>query len=112
MPTLDATTTAVFTSVGLNAETIYDIFVSLVGSAVSFGLWLVQVSWPFLLCMFLHLLWVLLYKYLTGSQHYLYLLVICGLDCLQNLFFQKKKRQKRKPPKGIMLYIFCFLGSS
>lgn len=66
MPTLDATTTAVFASVGLNASTIYNIFVTLVGTAVSFGLWLVQVSWPFLLAIaFIYLMWRIAHKF-TG----------------------------------------------
>lgn len=58
MPSLDATTTQVFTSIGLNASTIYSVFVGLVGTAVSFGLWLVQVAWPFLLGIALiYLMW-------------------------------------------------------
>lgn len=58
MPSLDATTTAVFSSVGLSASSIYSVFVSLVGSATSFGLWLIQVSWPFLLVIaFIYLIW-------------------------------------------------------
>jgi len=66
MPILDATSTAVFTSVGLSATTIYNVFVGLVGSAVSFGLWLVQVSWPFLLVVgFIYLMWHLAHKF-TG----------------------------------------------
>jgi len=66
MPALDATTTAVFTSVGLSASGIYAVFVSLVGSAVSFGLWLVQVSWPFLLAIaFIYLMWRVAHKF-TG----------------------------------------------
>jgi len=66
MPTLDATTTAVFASVGLSASTIYSTFVGLVGSAVSFGLWLVEVSWPFLLAIaFIYLMGRLAHKF-TG----------------------------------------------
>jgi len=66
MPTLDATTTAQFTAVGLNATTIYNTFVGLVNSAVAFGLWLVQVSWPFLLVIaFIYLMWRLAHKF-TG----------------------------------------------
>jgi len=58
MPTLTATSSAVFSSIGLNATTIYNIFVGLVGTAVDFGLWLIQVSWPFLLGIALiYLLW-------------------------------------------------------
>lgn len=47
MPSMDATTTAVFTSVGLNASSIYTIFTNLIGTAVSFSLWMIQVAWPF-----------------------------------------------------------------
>lgn len=66
MPTLDATSTAQFTSVGLNATTIYNVFTGLVGSAVSFGLWLIQVSWPFLLVIaFIYLMWRIAHKF-TG----------------------------------------------
>lgn len=66
MPTLNASTSAVFTSVGLDASDIYDIFISLIGTAVSFGLWLVQVSWPFLLAIgFLYLMYRLAHKF-TG----------------------------------------------
>ena len=66
MPSLNATTTAVFTSIGLSASEIYTVFVNLVGSAVSFGLWLVQVSWPFLLGIaFIYLMWRLAHKF-TG----------------------------------------------
>lgn len=58
MPTLDATTTAIFASTGLSASSIYSTFVALVGSATSFGLWLIQVSWPFLLVItFIYLMW-------------------------------------------------------
>jgi len=65
MPTLNATTTAVFNSIGLSAQDIYDIFVTLVGSAVSFGLWLIQVSWPFLLGIaFIYLMWRLAHKFM------------------------------------------------
>jgi len=64
MPTLDATTTAVFSSVGINASTIYDVFTGLIGTAVSFSLWLIQVSWPFLLAIgLIYLLWGLAHKY-------------------------------------------------
>jgi len=66
MPTLTATTTAVFTSIGLSASTIYDVFKGLVGSAVDFGLFLVQVSRPFLLGIaFIYLMWKLAHKF-TG----------------------------------------------
>jgi len=66
MPELNATSTAVFNSIGLNASDIYSIFVNLIGTAVSFGLWLVQVSWPFLLGIaFIYLMWKLAHKF-TG----------------------------------------------
>lgn len=66
MPTLDASSTAVFTATGLNATTIYNVFVSLIGTAVSFGLWLIQVSWPYLLVIgFIALMWKLAHKF-TG----------------------------------------------
>lgn len=65
MPTLNATTTAVFESVGIEASDIYSTFTSLIGTAVSFGLWLVQVSWPFLLGLaFIYLMWRLAHKFL------------------------------------------------
>jgi len=66
VPTLTATTTSVFSSIGLSASTIYNVFVGLVGSAVDFGLWLIQVSWPFLLGIaFIYLMWKLAHKF-TG----------------------------------------------
>lgn len=65
MPTLGATTTAVFDSVGLSASDIYSVFTGLVGTAVEFGLWLIQVSWPFLLVVgFIMLMWRLAHRYL------------------------------------------------
>lgn len=66
MPALNATTTAVFDSVGISASTIYTTFTGLIGTAVSFGLWLVQVSWPFWLAIgFLYLMYRLATKF-TG----------------------------------------------
>jgi len=66
MPTLTSTSTAVFTSIGLSASTIYSIFVGLIGTAVDFGLWLIQVSWPFLLGLaFIYLMYRLAHKF-TG----------------------------------------------
>lgn len=65
MPTLTATTSAVFTSIGLDASVIYGIFTGLIGTAVSFGLWLIQVSWPFILGIaFIYLMWKLAHKFL------------------------------------------------
>jgi len=65
MPTLNASSTAVMNSVGLNAQSIYDTFVSLIGTAVSFGLWLIQVSWPFLLALgFIYLMYRLAHKFM------------------------------------------------
>lgn len=64
MPALGATTTATFASVGISATEIYSVFVSLVGSAVSMGLWLIQVSWPFLLTIaFIYVMWKLASMY-------------------------------------------------
>jgi len=66
MPTLSATSSAVFTSIGLSASSIYSTFVALIGTAVDFGLFLVQVSWPFLLGIgFIYLMWRLAHKF-TG----------------------------------------------
>jgi len=66
MPSMDATTTSVFAAIGLSPASIYQTFVNLIGSAVSFGLWLVQVSWPFLLGIaFIYLMWRLAHKF-TG----------------------------------------------
>jgi len=60
MPTPGATTTAMFASVGITPSEIYTTFTNLIGSAVSFGLWMIQVSWPFLLVIaFLYLMWSL-----------------------------------------------------
>jgi len=65
MPTLTASTTAVFTSVGLTASTIYDTFTGLVGTAVGFMLWMIEVSWPFLLAIaFIYLMYKLAYKFM------------------------------------------------
>jgi len=49
MPTMTATTSAIFNTVGLDADTIYDTLVALIGTSVDFGIWLIQLSWPFLL---------------------------------------------------------------
>lgn len=69
MPTLSASTTAVFASVGLTAADIYDTFVGLIGTAVSFGLWLIQVSWPFLLVVgFIMLMWRLAHRFLGMAR--------------------------------------------
>jgi len=66
MPTLSTTTEAVFTSVGLDASDIYTVFVSLIGTAVDFMLWMIQVSWPFLLGIaFIYLMYRLAHKF-TG----------------------------------------------
>jgi len=64
MPSMNATTTAVFTSLGISATDIYAIFNSLVGTSISFGLWLIQVSWPFLLVIgFIYLMWRIAHSY-------------------------------------------------
>jgi len=66
MPTLDASTTAVFASTGLSAASIYATFTGLIGTAVSFGLWLVQVGWPFMLVVgFIYLMYTLAMRF-TG----------------------------------------------
>jgi len=66
MPTLDATTTAVFSSVGLSASTIYSTFTGLIGTAVSFMLWMIQVAWPFMLVIaFIYLMYRMAHKF-TG----------------------------------------------
>jgi len=66
MPTLNATTTAVFSSVGLSASDIYDVFTGLIGTAVSFMLWLIQVAWPFMLAIaFIYLMYRMAHKF-TG----------------------------------------------
>jgi len=66
MPALSASSTAVFTAIGLTASDIYGVFVGLVGTAVSFMLWMIQVSWPFLLGIaFIYLMYKLAHKF-TG----------------------------------------------
>lgn len=65
MPSLNATTTAVFASVGLSASEIYAVFVALTNTATSFGLWLIQVAWPFMLVIaFIYLIWRLARKFM------------------------------------------------
>jgi hypothetical protein len=71
MPALNATTTAIFSSVGIVPGDIYSVFVSLIGQAVSFGLWLIQVAWPFLLAIALiSVLWGLAnhYRHASGAS--------------------------------------------
>jgi len=64
MPSMDATTTAQFTALGLSATSIYGVFTGLAGTAVNFGLWLVQVQWPFLLIIAcIYLLWRLAHRF-------------------------------------------------
>jgi len=66
MPTLTASTTAVFNATGLSASSIYNVFIALIGTAVDFGLYLVQVAWPFMLVVgFIYLLWRIAHKF-TG----------------------------------------------
>jgi len=70
MPTMTSTTTAVFTSLGISASTIYNVFIGLVGSAVDFGLFLIQVSWPFLLGIaFIGMVAGLAYMFLHWGRH-------------------------------------------
>jgi len=65
MPTLSASSSAIFTSVGLDASSIYSIFTGLIGTSVDFAMWLIQVSWPFLLGIaFIYLMWKLASKFL------------------------------------------------
>jgi len=65
MPILSSTSTAVFASIGLEASDIYSVFTGLVGTAVDFGLWLIQVAWPFLLGIaFIYLMWHLAHKFM------------------------------------------------
>lgn len=65
MPALASSSEAVFTSVGLTASDIYAIFIGLIGTGVDFSLWLIQVSWPFLLAAaFIYLMWRLASKFL------------------------------------------------
>lgn len=65
MPALSASTTAVFSAVGINATDIYAIFTSLIGTSVSYILWLIQVTWPFLLVLaFLSLMYGMAQKFL------------------------------------------------
>lgn len=49
MPTLDATTTAVLSSVGVSGSTLYGFLTTIFGQALNVGIWLVQAVWPFLL---------------------------------------------------------------
>jgi len=49
MPTIDATTTAVLSSVGVSGSTLYGFFTNIFSQALSVGIWLVQAIWPFLL---------------------------------------------------------------
>lgn len=66
MPTLSATSSAVFSSVGLDANVIYTTMTGLIGTAIDFGLWLVELSLPFLLVLgFIYLIVRLMYKF-TG----------------------------------------------
>lgn len=49
MPTLDATTSAAFTSAGISATGLYSFLTGLFGQGYSFALWIIQAIWPFLL---------------------------------------------------------------
>jgi len=70
MPTLSATTTAVFASLGVTASSIYAVFVSLASTALDFGLWTIQVGWPFLLIVgFIILMWKIASRFLGFSRH-------------------------------------------
>jgi hypothetical protein len=64
LPPLNDNTASVFAAVNLNPTEIYGTFTSLVGVAVSFGLWLIQVAWPFILVMaFILVIWQIANKY-------------------------------------------------
>jgi len=65
LPSMTASTSAVFSSIGLDSEMIYGVFQGIVGVAVDFGLFLVQISWPFLLGIaFIYLMWRLAHKFM------------------------------------------------
>jgi len=65
MPELATSTEEVFTSIGLEASDIYGVFTGLIGTAVDFMLWMIQVSWPFLLGIaFIYLMYKLAYKFM------------------------------------------------
>lgn len=65
MPSLNATTTAVFNSVGISAQSIYSTFTALIGTAVDFMLWMIQTAWPFLLGIaFIFLMYRLAHKFM------------------------------------------------
>lgn len=70
LPTLSASSTAVFTSIGLTASSIYSVFVGLIGTAVDFMLWLIQVGWPFLLGIaFIYLMKRMAYRFVGFGRH-------------------------------------------
>jgi hypothetical protein len=70
LPTMNATTTAVFAATGLDASSIFALFVGLINTAVSFGLWLIQVAWPFLLVIgFILLMWGIARYYSKIGKH-------------------------------------------
>jgi len=69
MPALNGSTTAVFASTGLDAQAIYDVIVGLIGTAVAFGLFLVQSYWPFMLVLgFIGLLVGIAKKYMGATR--------------------------------------------
>jgi hypothetical protein len=49
MPTLDATTTAVLSAVGVSGTTLYGFLTLIFSQGLSVGIWLVEAIWPFLL---------------------------------------------------------------
>jgi len=70
MPTLDATTTAVFASTGVSASGVYNVMTSLISMSVSFGLWLIQVTWPFMLVIaFIYLIKSIAKKFRGFGRH-------------------------------------------
>lgn len=65
MPTLSATSTALFTSLGLTASSIYNTFISMIGTAVDFGMWSIQVALaPLLIIGFLYFMWRMIRRFM------------------------------------------------
>jgi hypothetical protein len=70
MPILDATTTAVFDSVGITATSLYTMLQTLIGMSISFGIWLIELTFPFLLVLaFIGVIVGLVYAFLHFGKH-------------------------------------------
>jgi len=70
VPTLDATTTAVFASVGVTPTSLYTMLQTMIGMAISFGIWLIELSFPFLLVLaFIGVIIGLVYAFLHFGKH-------------------------------------------